>query len=140
MANDLTRRRTFSRLSTRLSMGALIAGLGLLGARSVDADNFARVFYDSRADQLVITMRYRGTNAQHVFTLKWGACQDPQSGDSPALSGEVLDDQWNDPAVRDYKVTTLFGLTDMPCRPAKVTLRTAPRFYITIEIPPLPVR
>jgi hypothetical protein len=136
MVNDLTRRGTFS----RLSMGALIAGLGLIGAVSVDADDFARVFYDARSDQLVVTMRYRGTNAKHAFTLKWGACQDPQTGGSPALSGEVLDDQWKDPAVRDYQTTTRFALADMPCRPAKVTLRTAPRFYTTIEIPPLPIR
>ncbi len=135
MANDVTRRGTVS----RVAMGALIAVAGLIGAGSVDADNFARVFYDARSDQLVVTMRYRGTNAKHAFTLKWGACQDPQEGASPALSAEVLDDQWNDAAVRDYKVTTRFGLTDMPCRPATVTLRTAPRFYISIEIPPLPV-
>jgi hypothetical protein len=135
MANDVTRLGRFS----RLAMGTLIAGLGLIGAGSADADNFARVFYDARADQLVVTMRYRGTNANHAFTLKWGTCEDPQAGSSPTLSAEVLDDQWNDPALRDYKVTTRFGLTDMPCRPAKVTLRTAPRFYITIDIPPLPV-
>jgi hypothetical protein len=135
MANGVTRLGTFS----RVTMGALIAGAGLFGAGSVDADNFAKVFYDARSDQLVIAMRYRGTNAKHGFTLKWGVCQDPQTGGSPALSAEVLDDQWNDPAVRDYQVTTRFALTDMPCRPAKVTLRTAPRFYYSIEIPPLPV-
>jgi hypothetical protein len=135
MVSAVTRLGTFF----RHSMSALIAGAGLTGAASADADNFAKVFYDARADQLVVTMRYRGTNANHAFTLKWGACQDAQTGASSALSAEVLDDQWNDPAVRDYKTTTRFGLADMPCRPASLTLRTAPRFYITVEIPPLPV-
>jgi len=31
--------------------------------------------------------------------------------------------------------TTRFSLADLPCRPVKLTLRTAPRFYVTLQIP-----
>jgi hypothetical protein len=34
--------------------------------------------------------------------------------------------------------TTRFDLTGMPCRPAKLTLRTAPRFVYAIQIPAAP--
>jgi hypothetical protein len=51
---------------------------------------------------------------------------------------EVLDDQWRDQAQREFKKTVRFSLADMPCRPAKVTLRTAPRFTYTVVIGPQP--
>src|ERR1700722_17121981 len=70
----------------------------LLLVRSADADNFGRVIYDSKTDQLVVTMLYRGTNPDHKFTLKWGACQPNQSGGLPGVTVEVLDDQFDDRA------------------------------------------
>jgi hypothetical protein len=42
---------------------------------------------------------------------------------------EVLDGQWQDEERTDYTKTTRFGLTDLSCRPAALTLRTAPRFF-----------
>jgi len=107
----------------------------MLAAPISQADNFSRVYYDAKGDQLVIVMAYRGTNPDHVFSLKWGECTEPQPGNLPEVSVEVLDDQFQDAARRDFKSTTRFSLTDLPCRPAKVTLRTAPRFYYTLVIP-----
>jgi hypothetical protein len=34
-------------------------------------DNFSKAYYDSRTDQLVVSMIYRGTNSKHTFTLHW---------------------------------------------------------------------
>lgn len=99
------------------------------------ADNFANVFYDSHNDQLVVTMRYRGTNPSHEFTLQWGPCKDHPDGHSHEIVAEVLDSQWQDAAQRTFKVTTRFSLADLSCRPAAVTLRNAPRFYCTLQIP-----
>src|ERR1700688_2697857 len=36
-------------------------------ADAAQADTFSRVIFDNRQDELVITMRYRGTNPDHTF-------------------------------------------------------------------------
>ena len=102
------------------------------------ADDFSKVYYDVRRDQLVITMIYNGTNPDHSFSLKWGQCQKAPDGSANEIAVEVLDSQWQDDARREYKKTVHFGLTDLQCRPAKVTLRTPPRFIYTLMIPARP--
>jgi hypothetical protein len=97
-------------------------------------DTFSKVFHDPAQDELVVTMAYRGTNPDHTFSLKWGPCQTMDDG-SEAIVAEVLDSQWQDAARQPYKVTTRFSLADLPCRPVKLTLRTAPRFYVSLHIP-----
>ena len=99
------------------------------------ADNFANAYYDARKDQLVVTIFYRGTNPDHTFSLKWGQCKEPSDGSVREIVAEVLDSQWQDVASRNFKKTTRFGLEKLQCRPAKLTLRTAPRFYYTLQIP-----
>jgi len=99
------------------------------------ADNFANAYYDSRKDQVVVTMFYRGTNPDHTFSLKWGRCKESADGSEREIVAEVLDSQWQDAATEDFKKTTRFGLESLHCRPAKLTLRTAPRFYYTLLIP-----
>jgi hypothetical protein len=114
-------------------MGSGLAALLLpLGSH---ADSFSKAYYDARADQLVVSMRYAGTNSNHTFTLQWGQCQDLNGSKLHEVAAEVLDSQWQDAAVRPYRKTVRFSLADIPCRPAKVTLRTAPRFIYTVLIP-----
>jgi hypothetical protein len=112
----------------------LLLSLGLV-ALCARADTFSRVYLDPATDQLVVTMRYRGTNPDHVFTLKWGRCHQAQGSELPAVVAEVLDSQALDAASKDFKTTTRFDLGDLPCRPAKVTLRTAPHFDTSLVIP-----
>jgi hypothetical protein len=102
------------------------------------ADTFSRVYYDARTDQLVVSMIFSGTNPKHTFTLRWGQCQDVNGSKLHELDAEVLDSQWQDEALRPFKKTVRFSLADIPCRPAKVTLRTAPRFIYTVLIPNAP--
>ena len=112
------------------------AAAAVLFSFDAHADNFGRVRYDAQADQLVVTMIYRGSNPNHAFSLKWGKCQAHQSGALPGVTLEVLDDQFDDQAQQDYKKTVRLSLAEMPCpRPAKLTLRTAPRFFYTLTIP-----
>jgi hypothetical protein len=112
---------------------AAAAALFSFGAH---ADNFGRVRYDVQADELVVTMIYRGSNPNHSFSLKWGECQAHQSGDLTGVTLEVLDDQFDDQARQDYRKTVRFSLAELPCpRPARLTLRTAPRFFYTLTIP-----
>ena len=118
--------------------GAWLAGCValLLLAPMGSADNFAGVYFDKKTDQLVVTMSYRGTNPTHHFSLQWGECLADQPGSLSTAEAEVLDDQWNDVEQKDYKKTTRFSLSGLPCgRPARVTLRTAPRFFYTLTIP-----
>jgi len=98
------------------------------------ADNFAAVRYDAGDDTLVVTMQYRGTDPNHLFSLKWGRCKNPPGGGRQIVA-EVIDSQWRDAARDDFVTTTRFPLSDLSCRPAKITLRSAPRFYYTIQVP-----
>ncbi|MGC1522517.1 MAG: hypothetical protein WA803_13325 [Steroidobacteraceae bacterium] len=107
----------------------------MLLTTAVRADNFANAYYDARRDQIVVTMTYRGTNPDHAFSLKWGQCKEPADGSTRQIVAEVLDSQWQDAATRSFKKTTRFSLADLQCRPAKLTLRTAPRFYYMLQIP-----
>jgi hypothetical protein len=111
----------------------------LLLALSAHADDFSKVYYDASTDELVVTMIYSGTNPDHSFSLHWGQCKEATDGNSSEVEVEVLDSQWEDPARHDFNKTVRFGLTDLPCRPAKVTLRTAPRFIYSLMIPASPV-
>ena len=105
----------------------------------VHADHFAGAHYDAQADEIVVTMRYFGTNPNHEFTVKWGKCRWLASNPRvPQLSGVLADSQWNDAARDPYTKTVRIGLADVPCRPAQVTLRSAPRYLLTIGIPAAP--
>jgi hypothetical protein len=113
----------------------LLSIAALAPERAARADTFSRVYFDAATDEIVVTMRYRGTNPNHAFSLRWGQCKAPQGSGPPEVVAEVLDSQAQDAERRDYKTTTRFGLAELPCRPAKVTLRTAPRFLYILVIP-----
>lgn len=117
----------------RTVFGALVGIAFAMMCATANADNFANVYYSAAKDQLIVTMAYRGTNPDHTFSVKWGPCQERSGGRT--VSGEVLDSQWQDEAKSAFKKTTRFSLADIPCRPAKVTLRSAPRFFFTVQIP-----
>lgn len=107
---------------------------------AVQADNFVGAHYDEKTDELVVTMRYRGTNPDHGFTVRWGQCKSADSGQGHQISAVVLDDQWKDRATTPFTKTARFDLASVNCRPARVTLHTAPRFYYQIAIPASPTQ
>jgi hypothetical protein len=125
----------FRYLAQCAASSIMIDLLACMFTDSAQADTFSRVIYDNRKDELVITMRYRGTNPDHTFSLRWGPCK--ETADSPLreVVAEVLDNQWQDEERADFEKTTRFSLTDLPCRPAALTLRTAPRLFYTLLIP-----
>jgi hypothetical protein len=118
---------------TAIALGSGLAAL-LLPVGS-QADSFSNAYYDAGTDQLVVAMTYGGTNPNHTFSLQWGQCQDLNGSNRHEVAAQVLDSQWQDQALHPYKKTVRFSLADIPCRPAKVTLRTAPRFIYTVLIP-----
>ena len=117
------------------AVGVLLFGFAAATPSAAQADNFVSAYYEARSDQLVVTMSYRGTNPDHTFSLKWGRCKDTTEGDGRQIIAEVLDSQWQDAEQGDFKKTTRFNLSDVRCRPAQLTLRTAPHFLYTLQIP-----
>ena len=127
------RKRTSGRAS-KLTLAAALPFIMFIGPRAGHADNFQKVYYDPATDELVIVVLYRGTNPDHQFSLKWGPCID-RDGNRHEITAELLDQQYQDAARKDYKKTVRMSLAAMNCRPAAVTLRTAPRFYYTVTVP-----
>jgi hypothetical protein len=123
----------------RLLVLCALAPLGCVLARSdpANADNFGPSYYDSAANELVVTMLYGGTNPNHKFKLKWGACQFDESGRRmPLANAEILDDEFNDTERQQYTIVKRFSMADMPCpRPANVSVSTAPGFSFDLVIP-----
>ena len=111
-----------------------LAGLILLAGSPTRADDFENVSYDSSTDELVIVVNYSGTNPDHQFTLNWGECQTKDDNQSE-LFGDLIDQQSRDAARQDYRKTLRFSLAAIDCRPATVTIRTAPRFFASVKIP-----
>ena len=110
----------------------------MLAASSAWATRFAGVYYDAVTDQLVVTMKYKGTNPYHTFSLKWGHCKTPADGSTPQIFANVVDRQWEDPEESDYQNTTRLDLVKLKCRPVNVTLRSAPRYIYQLQIPAPP--
>jgi hypothetical protein len=131
---------TFRRQAQRKTSSRSLVLLTFIVAHSARADNFSEVTYDGRNDELVVTMRYRGTSPDHTFSLRWGQCKKGAGSRLHEILGEVLDVQWQDEERTEYTKTTRFGLTDLSCRPAALTLRTAPRYFYTLFIPTGEVR
>ena len=105
-------------------------------AEAVLADSFSSAYYDEKTDEIVITMIYRGTNPDHQFSIQWGDCE--TLGDDTSthqIMAEVLDSQWQDAAQQKFTKTFRASLVNLSCRPATVTLRTAPRFEYTLQVP-----
>ena len=124
--------------------GVLLIAVALAMATNtavVKAASFGSVRYDSSGDQLVVTMIYDGTNPNHHFSIQWGSCSKLGQPDQPAhqtIDVSILDDQWNDAATKTYTETVRIPLAIVSCRPATVTLRTAPDFLTSVDIPARP--
>lgn len=121
----------------RIHIALLGATVGLLAAGQALPENFGRVIYSPKADELIVTMLYRGTNPDHDFSLRWGECTAHPDGTSD-VTAEVLDSQARDAARQDFKKTVHLSLEGLSCRPARVTLRAAPRTYYSLQIPAAP--
>lgn len=126
---------TVRRLLVLCALAPLSCTLAM--SRAANADNFGPSYYDRATNELVVTMQYGGTNPNHKFTLKWGACQFDDSGRRmPLVNADILDDQFNDAEQQQYTSVARFSLADMPCpRPTTITLSTAPGFSFELVIP-----
>jgi len=113
-----------------------LAAMCLLPAASLRADTFSGAQYDPKSDELVVTIVYDGTTPDHQFSLHWGECQSVAGNASMRqIAVDVIDAQWQDVAKQSFTKTVRFSVAGLACRPAVVTLRTAPRYEITLKIP-----
>jgi len=124
-------------VSANFSYAWLVATLAALALPKVYADSFSSAYYDGKTNELVVTMVYGGTNPDHQFTIHWDECQTlGDDGDRHQIVGTVTDSEWNDADTQDtFTKTVRFGLAEVNCRPVTVTLRTAPRFEYTLQVP-----
>ena len=105
-------------------------------AAGLQAASFSSVHYDAKTNELVVTLTYGGSNPDHQFSIQWGQCQPlGDDGTQHQIAAEVLDSQWNDDEHQTFTKTVRFSLAGLNCRPATVTLHTAPRFEYTLHIP-----
>jgi hypothetical protein len=101
------------------------------------AEAFGKAVYDAKTDELVVTMLYRGTNRDHQFSLQWDRCVAHPDGGTD-VTAQVIDSQERDEARQEFKKTVRLSLKELPCRPARITLRASPRTYVSLQIPAAP--
>lgn len=103
------------------------------------AANILAARYDPETDEIVAQVAYRGTNPDHEFSLRWGECKPLQNASVPnQIGAQIIDSQWDDRARQDFKKEVRFSLTSVSCRPARVSLHSAPGFVQTLDVPAAP--
>lgn len=109
------------------------------GAAAV-AHNVTSVKYDEEADKLIVEIAYRGTHENHDLSVQWGECRQLDD-ERKQTYGLLVDNDPMDPARQDFTKTLELDMASFPCRPARVTIRTAAGFNQSIDIPaPKPTR
>jgi hypothetical protein len=109
--------------------------LCLLSVCAARAATFSSATYDSSTNELVVTMVYGGSNPNHRFSAQWGTCRKLGKEGNHQIAVDLLDDQWNDVAQQTFTTTVRVSLAGVDCHPATVTLRTAPKYEYTLQIP-----
>ena len=98
------------------------------------ATNFTSVTYDLKTDKLIIDIAYRGTHANHAFSIAWGECR-RLDDDRFQTYGLLVDSDPMDSARQNFSKKLEIDMASYPCRPARVTVRTATGFNQSIDIP-----
>jgi hypothetical protein len=111
------------------------AALCLLAMSAAQAATFSSASYDQKTNELVVTMVYGGTNPNHQFSVQWGTCRPLGNNGNHQIVADVLDSQWDDAAKQQFTTTVRFSLAGVNCLPAAITLRTAPKYEYTLQVP-----
>jgi hypothetical protein len=114
---------------------ASAAALCVLMAAPAQAATFASVDFDSGKNELIAKMTYDGTNPDHRFSVKWDKCRKLGDQGNHQIVAQLLDDQWDDSAQQTFTTTVHVSLAGLDCHPVLVTLRTAPNYEYSVQIP-----
>ena len=106
----------------------------LLYHAAAAAANFTSLTYDEKADKLIIAIAYRGTHENHAFSIQWGECRQLDDGRQETY-GLLVDSDPMDLARQDFFKVLKIDMMSFPCRPARITLRTAEGFRRSIDLP-----
>jgi len=113
----------------------LVALAALLVSTSAHAEAILHAEYDAGSDALVLDIAYRGTHAEHPFTVRWAPCTDRPAR---ATAGRLIDLHGRDAAKQDYRERVVLPLSKLPCRPVRATLRLGAASHATVFIPEAP--
>jgi hypothetical protein len=111
------------------------AAFCLLAMSAAQAATFSSASYDPKTNELVVTMIYGGTNPNHQFSVQWGTCHPLGNKGNHQIVADVLDSQWDDAAQQQFTTTVRVSLAGVNCLPAAITLRTAPKYEYTLQVP-----
>jgi len=114
-----------------MATAALVA---LVYHTAASATNFTSVAYDEKADKLIINIAYRGTHENHNFRIQWDECR-RLDDERFQIHGLLIDSDPMDLARQDFSKTLEIDLASHPCRPARLTVRTASGFNRSLDIP-----
>jgi hypothetical protein len=102
----------------------------LLAPSAAWAPDILGAFYDRRTDEVVVEIAYRGMTPDHEFVVQWDPCREG------GVAGRLVDRRGDEPARTGFRVTQGIPLHDIPCRPARVTLRLGHVSHASVAIPP----
>jgi hypothetical protein len=120
----------------RISMGVLGCAVLVAAGLSV-AEDFGNAVYDGGADELIVTVMYSGTNADHQFSLLWDPCVVHSDGTTD-VTAQLVDSQERDEARQEYQKVVRLSLKGLTCRPARVTLHGSWRSFTALQVPAAP--
>jgi hypothetical protein len=109
--------------------------LCVLSAPAARAATFSAVDFDPGRNELIATMTYDGSNPNHQFSVQWGTCRKLGNDGNHQIVAVLLDNQWDDTAQQTFTTTVHVSLAGVNCHPALVTLRTAPKYELNVQIP-----
>lgn len=121
-------------MNLRHVLKVTVASVGILYLAQASATNFTSVVYDEKLDKLIVKIAYRGTHGDHQFSIQWGECR-RLDDDRFQTYGLLVDSEPMDLARQEFSKVLEIGMISFPCRPAKITVRTAAGFNRSIEIP-----
>ena len=117
-------------LSTAMAWGAFTSMMGATAA----CGEVSHAYYSSRTDQLVVTLSFKGTSRDHIFSIRWANCLNLADGSGSTVMADIVD---HTPAERpDARFITLrrFDLASVS-RQGRVTLFMAPSSHYILRIP-----
>jgi len=125
-------RRSGNRAARMYGRAVVLCGLI---APAVQSATFSSVEFDPGRNELIATMTYDGSNPNHQFSVQWGTCRKLGNEGNHQIVAELLDNQWDDTAQQTFTTTVHVSLAGVNCHPAFVTLRTAPKYESSVQIP-----
>jgi hypothetical protein len=108
-----------------------------LAAPPARAADLLGATYDPATDTLLVDIAYLGTHPEHDFFVQWAPCSN--NDNAPARTvGRLIDVHGRDHARQSFRIRNRLSLSELPCRPALVTLRLGRVAHMQVFVPEEP--